>query len=122
MKYKLNKDVPISPYANFHVYNSQGQVIFVTSSQRQLPVNKAGIYEATCAIPGNFLNNNTYSIGLALTFTHNGIHVSFFEQNALSVTVREIFDEAAEEQRNGYSGAIPGAIRPKLNWIVKRVA
>jgi lipopolysaccharide transport system ATP-binding protein len=122
MKYSLKQDVPISPSANIHVYNSQGQAVFVTGSQRRLPVNKEGIYEATCAIPDNLLNNDTYSIGLALTFTHNGIHVSFFERNALTVTVRDIIDETLEERRNGYSGDIPGAVRPKLDWVVKRVA
>ena len=122
MKYKLNKDVPISPSANFHIYNPQGQAVFITGSDRQLPVNKAGTYEATCAIPGNLLNNDTYSIGLALTFTHNGIHVSFFQQNALSVTVREIIEETLEEGRSGYSGVVPGAVRPKLNWEVKKIS
>jgi len=122
MKYELRKDVPISPYANFHVYNPQGQVVFVTGSNRQLPVNKAGIYEATCAIPGNLLNNDTYSIGLALTFTHNGIHVSFFEQNALSVTIRDIIEETLEERRSGYSGAVPGAVRPMLKWEVNKIS
>jgi lipopolysaccharide transport system ATP-binding protein len=121
MKYKLKKDVPISPYANIHVYNSQGQPVFITGSERRLPVNQAGIYEAICTIPGNLLNNDTYSIGLALTFTHNGIHISFFEQNALTVTVHETIDETLEKGRNGYSGAIPGAVRPKLDWMVKRL-
>lgn len=122
MKYELKKDVPISPYANFHLYNSQGQVVFVTASGRQLPVKKAGKYEATCAIPGNFLNNDTYSIGLALIFTHSGKHVSFFERNALTFTVREIIDETLEEGRSGFSGVVPGVVRPKLDWVVKRIA
>jgi lipopolysaccharide transport system ATP-binding protein len=122
MKYRLKKDVPISPFANFHVYNSQGQAVFVTGSERQLPVNKMGVYEATCAVPGNLLNNDTYSISLALTFTHSGLHVSFFERNALTINIREVIDETTEERRNGYSGSMPGAVRPKLNWAVKRVA
>jgi lipopolysaccharide transport system ATP-binding protein len=122
LKYQLKKEVPIAPAANIHVYNSQGQAVFVTGSERRLPVNTAGIYEATCTIPGNLLNNDTYSIGLALTFTHNGIHVSFFESNALTVTIREVIDETTEESRNGYSGPVPGAVRPKLNWSVERVA
>jgi lipopolysaccharide transport system ATP-binding protein len=120
MKYHLKQDVPISPYANMFVYNSQGQVAFVTASKRQLPLNQAGVYEATCTIPGDLLNNDTYTIGLALTFTHNGIHVSFFEQNALTVTVREIIDETLEERRSGYSGAVPGVVRPQLDWTVRR--
>jgi lipopolysaccharide transport system ATP-binding protein len=122
MKYQLKKDVPVSPYANIHVDNSHGQAVFVTGSPRILPVNRAGIYEATCTIPGNLLNNDTYSVGLALTFTHTGIHVSFFEPHALMVTVRENIDETLEEYRNGYSGVMPGAVRPKLDWEVTRVS
>jgi lipopolysaccharide transport system ATP-binding protein len=122
MKYQLKQDVPISPYANIRVFNSQGQIAFGTGSERRLPVNKAGTYEATCTIPGNLLNNDTYTFGLALTFTHKGIHVSFFERDALTVTVREIIDETLEERRSGYSGAISGVVRPKLDWIVKRIA
>lgn len=122
MKYKLKQDVPISPYANIHVYNSQGQLAFGTGSERRLPVNKVGVYEAFCMIPGNLLNNDTYSIGLALTFTHKGIHVSFYERDALTVTIRENIDETLEERRSGYGGEIPGVVRPKLEWMVKRIA
>jgi len=121
MKYHLKLDVPVSPSANMHVYSSQGQAVFVTASERRLPVHKAGIYEATCAIPGNLLNNDTYSIGLALTFTHSGLHISFFERDALTINIREIMKDTLDDRRNGYSGAIPGAVRPKLDWVVKRL-
>jgi lipopolysaccharide transport system ATP-binding protein len=120
MKYRLKRDVPISPFSNFHVYNSLGQAVFITASSRQIPVNQAGVYEAVCVVPGNLLNNDSYSIGLALTFTHNGLHVSYFERNALMVTVRENMDEN-EDRRDGYSGPIPGAVRPKLDWTVRRI-
>jgi len=121
MKYRLKQAVPIAPYANFHFYNVQGQVVFVTGSERRLAPREQGIYEATCHLPGNFLNNDTYSIGLALTFTHLGIHVSFFERGALTVTIREVIAETLEDGRNGYSGAIPGVVRPKLKWEIEKI-
>lgn len=120
MTYRLNRDVPVSPFANFHVYNSLGQAVFVTASPRALESNNAGIYEATCAIPGNLMNNDTYSVGLALTFTHAGAHVSYYERNALTFTVYEDMEETGRYQ-TGYSGVIPGAIRPKLDWAVRKV-
>jgi lipopolysaccharide transport system ATP-binding protein len=121
MKYQLKQDVPISPFANFHFYNAQGQIVFITGSNRQLSACEKGVYEAICHVPGNLLNNDTYSIGLALTFTHNGIHVSFFESGALTLTVHENIDETLDNGRSGYSGAVPGAVRPKLDWTVRKV-
>jgi len=121
MKYVLHNAVPNSPYPNFHFYNSQGQCVFVSSGDRNSHKDPNGVYEATCIVPGSFLNNDTYFIDLALTFTHNGIHVSFWERSALSVTVRDSIDETLNVERQGYSGAIPGVVRPALMWEVKQV-
>lgn len=120
MIYRLDKQTGGPAYPNFHVYNSQGVHVFVTGAGKTTDM-AAGIFSATCSIPGNFLNNDTYSIGLAVTFTHSGVHVSFFEQNALSVTVRDPMEETLDEERNGYAGVVPGTIRPKLDWKVKRL-
>jgi lipopolysaccharide transport system ATP-binding protein len=122
MKYKLNQIVPIAPYPNFHFYNVQGQCVFITSGKRSAFPPTVGVYESTCFVPGYLLNNDTYFIGLALTFTHSGIHVSFFEQGALAVIIRDPMDETIDEERNGYSGEIPGIIRPQLKWEVHQIS
>ncbi len=73
-------------------------------------------------MPGSLLNNETYFIDLALTFTHNGIHVSFWQRGALAIVIYDNIEETLNEERQGYSGAIPGAVRPKLNWEVKKIS
>ncbi len=117
MRYRLHNAVPRSPYPNYHFYNSQGQCVFITSGERTVHVSGDAVYEATCSIPANFLNNDTYFIGIAVVFTHNGIRASFFEQGALSVIVRDPMD--VDNTRQGYSGPVPGVVRPKMNWEVR---
>ena len=73
-------------------------------------------------IPGGLLNNNTYFINLALTFIDPQVHVSFHEQGALAVTVIDPISETLQELRHGYSGPIPGAVRPKLDWNIRRLS
>jgi len=120
MRYQLHHATPRSPYPNFHFYNSQGQCVFITAGDRMAHVSGDAVYEAACSIPGNFLNNDTYFIGIALVFTHNGIRLSFFEQGALSVIVRDPMD--LDNTRQGYSGPVPGLLRPRLDWEVRIIS
>ncbi len=122
MVYELHEDVPQAPSPNFHFYNSQAQCAFVSPGpvreDAKLNARTRGCYQATCLVPGNLLNNDLYYIGLALTFVHSGVHVSFWERNALSIVVVDPIDETLEV-RSGYSGAIPGIVRPILEWEIR---
>lgn len=123
MRYQLKKKVPKPPYPNFHFFDARGEYAFVTSGNNYSGSGtKAGIYVAECVVPGNLLNNGVYFIGLALTFTHHGIEVSFYEPNALAVSVRDPIEETLDDIRSGYSGPIPGAVRPKLKWRIEKVS
>lgn len=122
MRYAIHEPVPKPPYPNFHFFDSRGEYAFVCAGNRFLsPGTEPGTYLAECTIPGNLMNNGTYFIGLALTFTHSGIHVSFYEKQALSVSVRDPIEETLETVRNGYSGPIPGPVRPQLEWLIHKV-
>lgn len=122
MKYELHQDVPIAPYPNFHFLDSRGDCVFVSGSKdfRDCSGNESGTYTATCYIPGDLLNSTTYFIGLALTFTHQGLHVSFFEKDALCLTAVDPIDETIDDLRFGYAGPMPGVVRPKLEWQIGR--
>ncbi len=124
MVYRLNESVSVAPYPNFHFYNSQGTCVFVTSGGRDREEErKPAIYEACCSVPGSLLNNDTYFIDLALTFMHSGVHVSFWDRSALAVTIIDPITETVDSgSRRGYSGPIPGIVRPQLDWMVKRVS
>jgi lipopolysaccharide transport system ATP-binding protein len=85
------------------------------------PPTDPGIYSTYCEIPSNFLNDGLFSVGLALTFTHSGIHVSFYDRNALMFNVTDPID-GVPTRSQGYVGPIPGIIRPILNWGVEKIS
>ncbi|OYW75839.1 MAG: hypothetical protein B7Z37_11655 [Verrucomicrobia bacterium 12-59-8] len=121
MRYRLNRDMPMAPFPNFHVTDSSGNQVFVSSPVTAQCPTQAGSYEVECHLPGNLLNNGTYFIGLALTYIEKGIHVAFYEREALCVNVIEPVEETLDQWRNGYSGVIPGAVRPRLDWSVSKI-
>jgi lipopolysaccharide transport system ATP-binding protein len=123
MRYALHEKVPKPPYPNFHFFDARGEYAFVSSSNKHASLGTdVGTYEAECIIPGYLLNNGVYFIGLALTFTHQGIHVSFYEKDALSVNVRDPIDKTLDDVRSGYSGPIPGTVRPRLEWKIEKIS
>jgi lipopolysaccharide transport system ATP-binding protein len=122
MQYVLDRSAPELPAPNFHIYNTQGQCAFVCGGLGASE-GDGGSYEAMCVVPGNLLNNDTYFIDLALTFMNSGLHVSFHERGALSVVIVDPIEETLHTAgRNGYSGVIPGVVRPQINCEVRRVS
>ena len=74
-----------------------------------------GVFEAACHIPGNFLNEGTYFVGLALT-SYPGTHIHFFEKSALSFNVKDPLVNVPTRGGTDYAGPIPGVVRPLLEW------
>lgn len=122
MRYRVLKDVSKTPFPNFHIFDSFGQCVFVTSPviDNDQP-SASGEYCAVCEIPANFMNDGIFSVHLALTFTHSGIHVSFCENHALTFNITDPID-GIPTRRTGYSGRIPGVVRPLLEWKVECVS
>ena len=123
MTYRILTDTPVAPYPNFHFYDTKGDCVFVTAGcEDARKKSSPGVYTATCIVPGYLLNANTYFVGLALTFTKPIKNVSFYEKGALSFTVVDPIDDGSDGDHCGYRGAMPGAVRPKLAWIVESVS
>jgi lipopolysaccharide transport system ATP-binding protein len=119
MTYELLQASGAIPVPNFHVMRPDGTCAFIASPSglQSLP---AGRYTAECRIPPDFLNDGIYVVGLALTsFSESGFNVNFFEQGALSFSMR---DPMNPRRRYSYGGPMPGAIRPLLEWSVKEAA
>ncbi len=117
MDYELLKN-GMRVYPNFHIYNSYGQIVFVTSDSKldhksELK-NKAGIYVSRCRIPANTLNSDTYYIMFALT-TIYPLHIHFCEKDLLFIKVIDPI-EGILSRSEGYSGPVPGTVRPLLDW------
>lgn len=119
MQYELRKASDAIPVPNFHVMRADGTYVFISSPSGLHPL-PPGRYTAECRIPSHLLNDGVYVVGLALTlFAETGFEVSFFEQGALSFSMRDPMDPAT---RYSYGGPIPGAVRPRLDWTVRETA
>lgn len=109
-------------YPNIHIKDEMGNYVFVTSDAELDPgsVLKAepGKYVSTCRIPANLLNSRTYYIGVALTQV-SPLKVFFFEENALFLHVSDSM-ASIPTRPEGYVGAIPGIMRPLLQWQLKK--
>ncbi len=68
-----------------------------------------GLFRSTCTIPGNFLNEGTYSIRVILCSD-----VNRFELATAEVVSFVVHDSG--EMRKEYSGHWLGVVRPKLAW------
>jgi lipopolysaccharide transport system ATP-binding protein len=118
MTYELIRRRSGVPVPNFHVFRADGTCAFI-ASPAGLKSMGPGRYVAECRVPANFLNDGIYVVGLGLTwFLDTGFSVSFFEQGALSFSMRDPMDPTF---RYSYGGPIPGAVRPRLEWSVREL-
>lgn len=102
---------------NIHVYNKKGECVFVSGAETTEQLTQPGDYSVIAWIPGNFLNDGTYLVGIALS-TMSPVTVHFYEQEALIFEVIE----NANERPNKYNQAIPGVVRPLLDWHIQQTS
>ena len=122
MQYEVTKEnIPLNP--NFHLYDSNGQCVFVTSDAgydiNGMTKRETGVYMAVCKIPANLLNDGAYSVGFALSTMSNST-VHFYAQNALNFLVLD--DMQNTPTRGLYRGAFPGVVRPLLSWENNKIS
>lgn len=117
MKYRMLVD-GLKSVPNFHFYRSDGTCAFVTSNSEQVE-HKQGEHRATCTLPANFLNDGVYFIGLALTSFEKGVKIHFFQKDALMFNLRDSMQGTVG--RIGWTGVIPGSVRPQLSWRIDDV-
>jgi homopolymeric O-antigen transport system ATP-binding protein len=115
MQYEVLKDGGIF-VPSLHLHNSEGFQIFLAidlepnwvSSPRQ-----KGFYRSTAWIPGNFLNIGVHYVSVALSrLDINILHL--FEQQVIAFHVAESGED--NTARGIYAHALPGVIRPILDW------
>ena len=103
-------------HLSLHLYDDDGLDVFNTfptsESDWYLRPHAVGMHRSTCHIPGDLLNNGTYSVELFVVkdrgqpiYHHNGL-LSF-----------EVQDSA--ELRGGWHGDWAGVVRPNLHWTTQ---
>jgi lipopolysaccharide transport system ATP-binding protein len=102
---------------NFHIRTIDGAyVTVVTPPNSEIRQLDAGVYFADCELPANFFNNGVFALQVAISSFNLGQTVHANVPNAL---VFEVVDDLSDTSyRNGYLLAIPGVIRPRLNWRI----
>ena len=98
------------------VHDAENNIVFSSIGNREarwygkpMPL---GRFRSTCVIPGNLLNNGTYSASVFM------FGQSFRDMHFLTDVLRfEIADSPAI--RGDYFGAILGAVRPDLQWSTR---
>jgi lipopolysaccharide transport system ATP-binding protein len=125
MRYKLLRErrfEDVFPYPCIQLHTSDGVCAFYSSPlNSQMADYAAGEYVAECEIPGNVLNVGTYVVGFGFSDAEFGLDIHFYERNGLCFRVVELLDgrQMLQEMRNGYTGVIPGVVRPRLTWSIR---
>lgn len=124
VKYRLHERLAATPQPSLHVTDGSGNMVFVTSPHDwgDDRANGPGDYLAVVEIPGHFLNDGMYSVGVALNHFKAGIQTAFFERGALSFNIVDRIDENELRAVSRWGGRIPGAVRPLLPWQVEEAA
>jgi lipopolysaccharide transport system ATP-binding protein len=103
-------------HPNVHVFHEDGTCVFISNdsidadTRRPRPVGK---YRASVEVPGNFLGEGMYSVGVAIS-TFEPVIAHFFERGALAFQVHDPGE--GDTVRGTYAGPLPGAVRPLLPW------
>jgi len=101
---------------NYHFFNDEGVYLFVAIDQDpewRRKTRPAGHFVSTALIPGNFLAEGILTVGVAIS-TFDPLVVHFYERDAVSFHIIDIID--GDSARGDYGGALPGVVRPLLNW------
>ncbi|HEX8843683.1 MAG TPA: ABC transporter ATP-binding protein [Pyrinomonadaceae bacterium] len=116
VEYEVLKDGHIL-IPNFGVYNEEGVMVFLTHDSDPAWRRKErprGRYTSTARIPGNFLSEGTLVVGVAIGqhVPTAVLHVHYGEAVAFQV----IDSMEGDTARGDYGGALPGIVRPLLDW------
>jgi lipopolysaccharide transport system ATP-binding protein len=92
---------------SFHIYHQSGACVLATGNPQS--AHERGLFQATGTIPGNFLNNGTYSVSVFLIIDISNIEASVPE--AVSFRAHDSGDSRSE-----FLGEMIGVVRPHLEW------
>jgi len=121
VRYRLHEGLEATPQPNLHVTDSGGNYVFITSPHDwgEKRARTPGDYVATVEIPGHFLNDGLYSVGVAVNHFKSGLQTAFFEKGALTFNIVDRIDDNQLRAVSRWGGRIPGVVRPLLDWQVE---
>lgn len=117
IKFEVLDATDINPVPNVHISHSLGGKLLVSIAPNDpTQFSSKGMHEAIVWIPKNFLNNNYFKVGVAITtFSPFQVHVSDYD----ALHFEALDGNLNSASRNGYTGKIDGFIRPELVWDIE---
>ncbi len=107
-------DDGVDPTPNFHFYTTTNICCFVAIAETK-SLSK-GKYSSVIWVPANFLNNQVYRLGIAMT-TFKNMNIHFYEKEIIKIEVLE----NKSVRKNNYAGPMPGIVRPDLKSETKLI-
>lgn len=104
---------------NFH-FTVPGGVNAFVSIMEELTELSPGDYQVSCEIPGDFLNEGTYFVSLAMSSFNVGLTIHFMESAAITFNVKDSM-EGSVGRLSGYANSMPGVLRPRLPWKLTEI-
>ena len=105
---------------NFHIYSVENVLAFIASPPDGAVREVAkGRYRASCEIPRCVLNEGIFRVTLAVSSLKEAVVIHVLVPNGL--TFRVVDDLVDISYRNGYMHAIPGILRPQLQWNMEKL-
>jgi lipopolysaccharide transport system ATP-binding protein len=121
MSYWLSGSLQAPAVPNFHFHTAEGMCAFIGHAPNAIAAER-GEYVAEMVIPGEFLNEGMYSIGIALTtYIPGHVDIHFYERGALMINIRDPRQTGGLREAIGYGGKFPGAVRPQFQWEIRRL-
>ncbi len=117
MEFEILKKTKRRFLPQVHIFTS-GTCIFAEYYQSALEL-LPGRYNVEFTIPANFFNNQTYFVALAMTTTDLDSMVHFYDADALSFNITDPIANTPGPRQAGYTGEVPGVIRPQFKWTIK---
>lgn len=99
------------PNPNIHVNTTKGEIAFIAIEPTHDRLGKVGVHKAIMWVPGNLLNDGTYSVRLAVD-SYNPFIVHAEAKDALFFEVIENMNLRDHQ----FSRKINGVFRPQVEW------
>ena len=124
VRYRIHERLEATAQPVLHLTDSAGNYVFVTNPHDwgDNRANGPGDYLASVEIPGHFLNDGMYSVGVALNHFKSAIQTAFFERGTLSFNIVDRIDDNELRAISRWGGRIPGVVRPLFSWQVEEEA
>jgi lipopolysaccharide transport system ATP-binding protein len=115
--WNLSEDRRFHPFANIHLYNSEGDCLFVSSDANNIEWRKRprskGLVHVRCGIPGNFFAEGGVFVTVAVSSLGPTV-IHALENDAVAFHVMD--PSEGDGVRGEWVGDYPGVVRPMLQW------